>query len=224
MGCFERGLIFDLDDTLYLERDFALSGFAAAGAWWRRKTGRTELAAHCVRFFEEGVRGQIFDRALAEMGCKADPSVIEQLVLVYREHEPSISLAPDVAQFLSTLSKSDFIGIVTDGPVVTQRSKIKALGLDQKAHLILCTDEFGVAYRKPHPRAFEMIEASSHLAPSQLTYIGDNAVKDFITPRERGWKTVQILRDDRVHRRDGPTPMHEAESRIVSFKDILSLP
>ena len=34
-------LIFDLDDTLYLERDFAVSGFKVADEWLRRENGKT---------------------------------------------------------------------------------------------------------------------------------------------------------------------------------------
>jgi putative hydrolase of the HAD superfamily len=37
-------IVFDLDDTLYLERDFARSGFEAAGAWLYRQAGVPGLA------------------------------------------------------------------------------------------------------------------------------------------------------------------------------------
>lgn len=220
MSSFARGIIFDLDDTLYLERDFVLSGFAAVGEWWRQRTGQIDFAAHCVRLFDAGIRGQIFNLALAERAGEADPSLVEHMVALYRGHRPSISLAPDVTRFLTCLSGNDFIGIITDGPVSTQRAKLKALGLEQKAHLILCTDAWGVAYRKPHPRAFEAIEASSGLAPSQLTYVADNVIKDFVTPRARGWKTVQILRAGRVHDPEPPTPMHQAQSQIFTLDDL----
>lgn len=220
MSTFARGLIFDLDDTLYLERDFVFSGFAAVGEWWRRKTGQADFAARCARIFDAGVRDKIFDLALADVGSDPDPSLVEQLVTVYREHQPSISLASDVARFFSHRHDDAFVGIITDGPAPTQRAKIKALGLDEKAHLILCTDAWGIAYRKPHPRAFEAVESASRLPSSRLTYVADNATKDFVTPRARGWKTVQILRAERVHLGDAPTPMHKAQSRIFTFDDL----
>ena len=34
-------LVFDLDDTLYPERQFALSGFQAAGRWAKRSSAST---------------------------------------------------------------------------------------------------------------------------------------------------------------------------------------
>lgn len=217
MSTFARGLIFDLDDTLYLERDFVFSGFAAVGEWWRQKTGQADFAARCARIFDAGNRGQIFDLALADVGSGPNPQLVARLVAVYREHQPSISLASDVVQFFSNLRGDEFVGIITDGPASTQRAKIKALGLDRQAHLILCTDAWGIAYRKPHPRAFEAVENASRLPASRLTYVADNATKDFVTPRARGWKTVQILRPERIHPGDAPTPMHKAQSQIFTF-------
>ncbi len=220
MSIFVRGLIFDLDDTLYLERDFAFSGFAAVGAWWQHRTGERDFAARCGRLFEAGVRGQIFNQALAEMDGKTDPALVEQFVAVYRDHRPSIALAPDAMRFLAHHRDGDFVGIITDGPAPTQRAKIRALGLERQANLILCTDAWGIAFRKPHPRAFEAIEAASDLTPSRLIYVADNAAKDFVTPRARGWKTVQILRPDRVHTGAAPTPAHQAQSQIFTFDDL----
>lgn len=220
MRTFSRGLIFDLDDTLYLERDFVLSGFAAVGAWWRQKTGQADFAARCARIFDAGIRGQIFDLALSDAGGDPDPLLVAQLVAVYREHQPSISLASDVARYLRNLRDDEFVGIITDGPALTQRAKIKALGLEEKGHLILCTDAWGIGYRKPHPRAFEAIESASRLPVSRLIYVADNATKDFVTPRARGWKTVQILRPERVHQGNAPTPLHKAQSQIFTFDDL----
>ena len=42
-------VIFDLDDTLYAERDYALSGFRAAGRWARDALGVVGLEAEMAR-------------------------------------------------------------------------------------------------------------------------------------------------------------------------------
>ena len=57
-------VIFDLDDTLYLERDFARSGFVAAGDWLRGEIGSAGLTEVCQEMFEAGRRTRIFDEAL----------------------------------------------------------------------------------------------------------------------------------------------------------------
>jgi len=47
-------LVFDLDDTLYPERQFALSGFAAAGSWAEAELGIAGLAADMTRLLAPG--------------------------------------------------------------------------------------------------------------------------------------------------------------------------
>ena len=61
-----RGIVFDIDDTLYLERDYVRSGFAHVA----REVGRTDdeagrLHDWLIRAFESGVRGDTFDRLRA---------------------------------------------------------------------------------------------------------------------------------------------------------------
>ena len=51
-------LVFDLDDTLYLERDFARSGFAAAGDWLQQELGIGGFAETGWRIFEAGDRAR----------------------------------------------------------------------------------------------------------------------------------------------------------------------
>jgi putative hydrolase of the HAD superfamily len=45
-------LVFDLDDTLYPERQFALSGFAAAGRWAEAELGLGGLAEDMARLLD----------------------------------------------------------------------------------------------------------------------------------------------------------------------------
>ena len=42
-------LVFDLDDTLYLEREYALSGFRAVGDWLRQTRGLIDFEARAQR-------------------------------------------------------------------------------------------------------------------------------------------------------------------------------
>lgn len=45
--------VFDIDDTLYLERDYVRSGFRAVGEWARDRFGCDDFAARCWSRFEE---------------------------------------------------------------------------------------------------------------------------------------------------------------------------
>ncbi|SDA92736.1 HAD family hydrolase [Sinorhizobium sp. NFACC03] len=220
MSTITRVIVFDLDDTLYLEREFALSGFEAVGAWWRQQTGEEGFAARCIHLFNSGTRDQIFDRVLRELDRQFDPDLIKKLATVYRRHVPSIALAEDALRFFATRRDDELFAIITDGPVKTQWTKVRTLGLDRKVQLVICTDEWGVEYRKPHPKAFETIEEWSGLGGSQLVYVADNATKDFVTPRKRGWRTVQILRSERVHDGQPPSAAHEPHSQIITLDEL----
>ena len=57
----------------------------------------------------------------------------------------------------------------------------------------------------------------------QLVYVGDNPSKDFVTPNARGWRSVQIERDQRIHHNapvaDGGAP-HDL---VHSLGELVSL-
>lgn len=196
----EGVLVFDLDDTLYLERDFAFSGFRAAGDWYAGRSGLQGLAERCEALFNEGRRTKIFDEALCALGVAADEALVGELVAVYRGHKPTITLAPDAERFFRGRHLGRWLAMITDGPSATQRAKVKALGLDRMIDYIIYTDVWGAEFWKPHPRAFAAIEAWAEVPPSRIVYVADNPRKDFVTPRARGWWTVQVARADRVHR------------------------
>ena len=56
-------VVFDLDDTLYAERDYVLSGMGAVAAWVEAElgSGADEAFAELVALFDQGVRGRVFD-------------------------------------------------------------------------------------------------------------------------------------------------------------------
>src|SRR6188472_1968409 len=124
----ERGVVvFDLDDTLYHERDFVYSGFRAAADAISHETGEDVFEQLVDQF--EAKRSDPFGKVLAERGL---PLATKRfLIETYREHQPSLKLAPEVAELLGGLRDSGrILGIITDGRSVTQRNKIRALGLD----------------------------------------------------------------------------------------------
>lgn len=209
--------VFDLDDTLYLERDFARSGFAAVGQHMRDEAGIEGFAAHCERLLSEGVRGTIFNEALRDMGLGTDPALLNRLVEIYRTHHPKISLASDAARCLARLAGR--LALITDGPEETQRAKIAALRLEERIPLILATGAWPKAFCKPHPRSFEQVMAWSGQEPGAHVYIADNCAKDFVAPRGLGWRTVQIVRPGRIHQGPPPTQEHAADIAIVTLDD-----
>jgi putative hydrolase of the HAD superfamily len=194
-----RGIcaVFDIDDTLYLERDYVRSGFEAVGRWAAKRMSIKDFGERCWASFLAGRRGSIFDAVLREVGEEPTIELVSSVVQVYRMHIPSITLEGDAYAALTVLSSVASIAVISDGPQVSQRRKVEALGLSVFAAPVVLTDSLGEGFSKPHPRAFEYV---SQIRPAgRYIYIADNPVKDFNAPRELGWTTIRVRRPGGLH-------------------------
>jgi len=216
-------VVFDLDDTLYLEADYARSGFAAAGEWASVNLGIPDFAARAWRAHEEGARGDVFNRALAAAGIEANPELILRLVDVYRRHRPQIELLPDAVECLRQLHGKVFLGLITDGPALSQRAKVEALQLTSLMDEVIITDDLGRGYWKPHPRAFEAMQQLAKVSSENCYYIGDNPDKDFIAARQLGWNTVRVRRKEGLHCGKANAPEICAQREVSDLSPIPSL-
>jgi putative hydrolase of the HAD superfamily len=194
-------VVFDLDDTLYLEADFVRSGFHSVGEWCRKVLKVEGFETTAWRLFRDGRRGDIFDAALSKLGVAADKSAIARMVAVYRMHPPQIALPPDSVQCLAGLRGKYRLGLITDGPAEMQWNKIRALGLDKICDETIVTADLGEGFSKPHARAFLEMEERFQVSGAELCYVADNPAKDFIAPRQRGWRTIRIVRGKGLHRK-----------------------
>jgi putative hydrolase of the HAD superfamily len=113
-------VVFDIDDTLYLERDYVLSGFDAVGGWAQTWLGIPDFAQRCREAFEAGVRGSIFNRVLEDCGVNPLPESIAALLAIYRTHTPDIKLCEDAREALEWTFAHGPVAIVTDGPAISQ--------------------------------------------------------------------------------------------------------
>lgn len=218
-GMFRQIIVFDLDDTLYLERDYVASGFRAVAAWMRARGVADGLEDAMFALFAEGTRGRIFNDALARCGHPAPDALIARMLTVYRQHRPRIGMQPDAARFLRDPPERTGFAIVTDGFLDAQRRKLRALDVHRCGiGLAVCTDRWGRAAWKPHPMAFRHVQQHFGLDPKCFVYVADNPSKDFHAPRQLGWQTVRIARPDRLHR--FVEPIVEADRIIESFENL----
>jgi putative hydrolase of the HAD superfamily len=214
-------VVFDLDDTLYLERDFVRSGFAAVGAWLASQHGVRGFEACAWRLFEAGRRGDIFDQVLPRLGIDPGRALIGRLVRVYREHRPSIRLEPAAADLLARLSGRCHLAVLTDGFHDTQRRKIAALGLESRCRTIVCTDQWGREHWKPSPKGFVHIQNALGAAPERCIYIGDNPAKDFRAPKALGWRTLRLRHPQGEHARAAAiSPLDDADQTVTDLDQV----
>jgi putative hydrolase of the HAD superfamily len=194
-------LVFDLDDTLYPERQFAHSGFQAAGRWAEAELGIAGLGADMTRLLDEGHLGQLFRMALAAKLPDHTPEHLAGLLEAYRSHQPQqLALFDDAAWALEHFAGQAKLGLITDGTHRVQAKKVEALGIAPRFRQIVFTDALGGrAFSKPHPKSYEIVEAALGGDADRLVYVGDNPAKDFVVPNARGWTSIMIERPE--HRR-----------------------
>ncbi len=175
-----KGVIFDLDDTLYSEKDYVRSGYKAVseflGGGYEEKLWD---------YFEAGKPA--IDELLKEMRREKEKA---EILKVYRSHKPDIHLYPTVAVMIEELkAKGIKVGIITDGRPEGQRNKLKALGLEVDD--VVITDELGgIQFRKPCDIAFRILITRWRMDPADIVYIGDNPAKDFLAPQQLGMRSV----------------------------------
>lgn len=187
-------LVFDLDDTLYDEEAFVLSGFRAVALFVEREYRCNQENAYnmMVRHFREFGRGKVFDHVLFTLGVHNRVNV-QRLVSVYRLHDPQIELLRDARYVLHRYSDMPKY-VVTDGNKVVQKRKCSALKLEDYMKRIFVTHEFGLHHSKPSTYCFHLIARAEKVSPKDIVYIGDDPTKDFINLKRDGFKTVRVLR------------------------------
>lgn len=218
------GVIFDLDDTLYLERAYVGSGFRAVGEWCAAKFGLSGVQEIAGELFDRGNRKRIFDQVLDRLGIPSDSEIVRAMVTVYREHLPQISLLPDSGECLKVLSGRVYLGLLTDGYSSAQWAKIQALGLRLAFDAIIVTGDWGVEFFKPHPRGYQYFETQAPECRGSFVYVADNPSKDFFVPKSLDWKAIRVRRPGALHGHL-PCPLdliHAEVSSLQAIPNVLS--
>jgi putative hydrolase of the HAD superfamily len=189
-----RGILFDLDDTLYEERHFFRSGFqAVARALVDRGFGPKDRALELLEQFHhhEG-RDRVLQKLSAEL--KFPPEWIDGLVEIFRSHKPDIELAADAREVLGRLRKRYKLGCVTDGWAAVQRAKLLALGAESLLDAIVVADDYGRDKWKPSPFPFHKCCELLELSPDSCLFVGDNPQRDIRGARMAGLRCVRLRR------------------------------
>ena len=188
-------VIFDLDDTLYSEKEYVRSGYKAIAEAFPEFYG---LEQKMWNAFEQ--RLNAIDVVLNEMGIY-DESIHRECLKIYREHFPKITLYNGVREMLQTIRvQSKIIGLITDGRPKGQRNKIQALSLERMVDRIIITDELGgIQYRKPNEMAFKIMQDTYKIPFEKMVYIGDNQSKDFIAPKRLGMGYIYFLNSNGLY-------------------------
>lgn len=186
-----QAVVFDLDDTLFAEREYVLSGFRAVARWAETKLGVPEAAGYVElqRMFEAGVRGDTFNRWLGAMGQSLD--LVPELLRAYRSHRPVLRPYPGVTELLTTLTRRCKLGLISDGYHEVQRAKFEALQLAPHFSAVVFSDTWGRSAWKPSVRPFHELLALLGMNGEEAVYVADNPLKDFLGARTAGMATIR---------------------------------
>jgi len=203
---------FDLDDTLYNEIDFLRSAYREIaqnvdeGHW-------ESLFAKMFSLYRK--KENVFDFLMQE-----HPITLQHLLNMYHGH------IPDIVPFTGVLPLFDAIKaakgkicIITDGRSITQRNKLKALGVLNYLDLIIISEEIGS--EKPGILNYSMVEQK--FPDCQYTYVADNFKKDFIMPNQRNWNSIGLIDNGlNIHNTcfDHQSEIHLPKHLILKFEDI----
>lgn len=217
-----QAVVFDLDDTLYPERQYVYSGFRAVAIWAEAHLGVSQDVALKAlwQLFCEGTRGNTFDQWLSSLGVA--PQVwVPHMVKVYREHQPRIEPFQDTLDLLPRLRQLYRLGLVTDGRVHVQQGKLEALRLVSYFDVIVFSDALGEEARKPSTRPFEAVLERLGLTGPEAVYVGDNPLKDFFGARAVGMWTVRVRRPDGLYSKASPPSAdHAPHTEVTSLRDL----
>lgn len=186
------GVVFDLDDTLYSEKNYVRSGYRKIAQNYPDIENAEEKLWNSFLKGEKAI-DKVFDET------RLDEKEKKNALNIYREHMPMIELYTGVSEMLIRIkNKGKKIGIITDGRPDGQKNKIKALKLD--VDQVIITDELGgIQYRKPNKKAFELMQNRWKIAFNKMVYIGDNLTKDFIAPKELGMNVIYFKNADGLY-------------------------
>ncbi len=181
-----KAVVFDLDDTLYSEKEYVRSGYKAVSDIFPKIEN---AEAKLWKAFEE--KKSAIDEFLLSEGIYSD-ELKQKCLETYRHHQPEIHLYEGVTEMLTQLHKKRlYIGIITDGRPEGQKAKIDVLNLNKYSDCIIITDELGgIQFRKPCDVSFRMIQKKLEIPFEQMMYVGDNVNKDFTAPEKLGMKWV----------------------------------
>lgn len=206
-----RGIVFDLDDTLY-DRHSALVrlfeqwwGVLPQEAWG--EIDRRDARGHSAR-------AEFF--SFLRERYPVPEETAEALWVRYQREFPEHIRVEETLPVLQRLAQTNLTqAILTNGSSLFQRAKYHAAGLDTffAAERLFISGEIG--REKPELPAFQHVSSALGLAPHELVFVGDHPEKDIAGARAAGFLTCWFQRS--------VTEQADAHATIQSLSDLLPL-
>src|SRR5262249_17986432 len=121
---------------------------------------------------------------------------------------------------LAQLREHVAVGIVTDGDVSIQQSKLRALGL--YPDVVVFSDAHGREHRKPDPLPFRHALAALGVGPREAVFIGDRPDKDVVGALRVGIRAIRVRTGEYSAIPDPPRTWASAQHVVEAIEGCLA--
>ncbi|HXT71052.1 MAG TPA: HAD-IA family hydrolase [Vicinamibacterales bacterium] len=191
MSPSSRAVIFDLDNTLYPQRRFMRSGFAAVarqcaeecGLDWRR------VYRILLRASRNGACGLEFQAAIGVFDLPWPR--LQDYLATFRGHEPRLRLPEVSRRVLEYLRLKGWkTAVLTNGRPDVQERKVAALGLEPLVDTVVYAAEHGIGTGKPDATPFLETVWRLGVCVDRCVMIGDDERADIRAASALGMPSV----------------------------------
>lgn len=212
-----KGIVFDLDDTLYPFEEYLESGFRAVARYAGEKYGidPEESFTYMKILYSRYGEREVLARVTGYFSL--EPNAIIEFMSAFREHRPYLALYPGYRKILQQLGVYS-LGMLADGDPEVQIRKVAALRIQKYFKNIIFTGKFDESKWKPSPFCFTLMAKVLGYHPKDLVYVADNPLTDFQGAKKAGYYTLRVLTGEF---RDKKVPMEfEAHRNIQHLGEI----
>jgi len=181
-----EAVCFDLDGTLFDDRQYQEAGLRAAARTIKDRTGVDLTQDLFEAFFDQNIREQTFDFILKRHGLPTD--LVPELIDSYHAHEEALEPYPETVDVLDDLQGQYRLGLLTGG--TNGHDKIERLGIETYFNAIVVAPARGLTKRDPE--AFVRLLADIDVAASEAVFVGDRPELDFPHANDLGMHTVRV--------------------------------
>lgn len=196
-----KGVLFDLDDTLYPEAEYRDSA---------------------LRHISNLLAGSVAVRKMLDRFSQDSPypltEMVKWLVAEYRCHPPTIRPYPGSLETVSSLRERGVrVGLVTNNATGAQAFKLEALGLAGVFDAVVIADPPEL---KPSLAPFLKCLDLLRVTPSQSVMVGDDLYSDLMPALSIGMKAVRL---ERAGQLKGPFPTADGVRVCRRLEEIVLL-
>ena len=226
-----RGLLFDLDDTLYDYAPCNAQGLEAA-----HKILQTSVEISFVEFMQlhdearnylaKTLHGQaalhnrvlFFKYIIEQLKGELTPALVSELYECYwQSFYNHMCPHPELHQVLEKLSPSYKMALVSNHTTLPQLKKIEILNISRFFPVVITSEEAGV--EKPDPQIFNMALERLGVKAKESIFIGDSLRGDIEGAAQIGMRTIHTV--EYIERNPESSPADQTIGTLADLLDIL---